>query len=144
MPKGVDDFRLVSLRYLVPALEEAAGIDGRAVDILTRVYGTLVFIQGFPVPVEYYWTTYPFIGRNNIEPTAIVWDADGRADAFDWRYDCDRVRWFVDGKNPCPVTGVGHPFNGWPAAWEYPQLLCGSCPDEVLQADEEGNDLWWY
>lgn len=129
-----DAYRPVSIRFLVPAIEAAMGVDGRAVDFLHRCYGTFVEIDGCRVPAEYYFTDYQFY-TNNIHPQ-VVWDMPEE----EWK-SCCNVTWPVTGTNPCEVHGVGHEVRPIPVGWAFPQVRVSD--DKVLSVGG-GQVLWWY
>lgn len=131
MAKAV--WRPVSVRLLVPELDDALGVNGQVVDWLHSCYGSSYLIDGVEVQYEYYFTTSTSSYFDPRLPTAF-WDRD-------WDPQCDFIYNF-DGTNPCPYTGLPVPVRPFPSTWENPEII--SEPGNVIAADSDKGDLWWH
>lgn len=127
-------WRPVSVRLLVPELDAALGVGGRVVDWLHSCYGSVYPIDGRPVQFEYYFTTSTVYFFDPRLPLSF-WDQPDN-----WWRACDSLHYPTDGSNPCPrVPSTPRPF---PRRWRNPEISTGH--RNQLEADDQGNTIWWY
>jgi len=131
------DVRFVSLRFLIPELEASVlSPNHRPVDVLDQCFGFDLDVNGRRAPVEYYFVPRGNFLPNNLDPE-VFWDDDS------WRIPCPRRITFTRGLNPCQAVDNPTPV---PDDWEEPVIAVssGTCGEDVLAADVDGGDLWWY
>jgi hypothetical protein len=135
----------VSVRFLVPEIEEAIGVDGLVIDVLYQCYRTSANINGRSVPCEYYFTTCT-TGVQFTWPVPVPWDLPWGDRGFPRDHVCQGYDYEpTKGKTPCAYACQGPKNLPIPEDWEYPAISAGGTTgDDDTLAYSDDDDAWWY